>query len=224
MNNPINKIKTFDSNKFIDSAAHELKIAIEELLQESDLINIALSGGSSPLPVYEKLATFNLEWDRIVFFLVDERCVPITSPESNFRNINKSLFEKVPSLNFPITEKDKPYNECAYNYEKKVLDNVNKVDSIPSFDLIILGMGLDGHTASLFPETNGLSNNKDLIILNNVPQLRTDRITMTYPLILNSKKIILIAKGKDKKEILDNVFKKDYPISKIIPKIHTILN
>lgn len=223
MKKPIN-IKTFSSSDFIEASSKALKKIIEEQLITTKLLNIALSGGNTPLPIYKKLVSYDLEWDRITFFLVDERCVPNTSSESNYGNINKVLFKNIPSVNFPVVEKDVSYEACAYNYEKKILEHVKNINNIPSFDLIVLGMGLDGHTASLFPNTNGLTNNKNLIILNNIPQLKTNRITMTYPLILNSKKIVLIAKGSDKKKILNNVFTNDYPISKIIPQIDTILN
>jgi len=101
---------------------------------------------------------------------------------------------------------------------------VRDVNGYPQFDLIILGMGLDGHTASLFPKTQALSNEKDLVVLNHVPQLDAKRITMTYPLILNSKKSILLIKGEEKKIALYNAIENDLPIAKVINKIDYILN
>ena len=112
----------------------------------------------------------------------------------------------------------------AIEYENQIRQHVKKVNGIPQFDLVILGMGLDGHTASLFPETKALKNYKNLIVVNSIPQLKTKRITMTYPLILNSNKIILIARGEHKKKLLDTISENDYPISQIIPQIHLILN
>lgn len=223
MNKPSN-IKTFSSNEFVNNSAQELKTIIEGQLKETKIINIALSGGNSPLPIYKMLGSFKLEWERINFFLVDERCVTNDDKQSNYGNINKCFFSHIYSESFPVIKEGISYLEAAAQYQELIMRQVNIVDEIPQFDIVILGMGIDGHTASLFPGTNALKNNEDLMVLNNVPQLKTNRITMTYPLILNAKKIVLIANGKAKKNILDNVFKKEYPISKIIPQINTIFN
>lgn len=223
MNKPFN-IKTFNSIEFANNSAQVLKTIIKGQLKESKIINIALSGGNSPLPIYEKLGSFKLEWERINFFLVDERCVPNDDKQSNYGNINKCFFSYISSESFPVVKEGVSYPEAAVQYQELIMHQVNIVDGIPKFDLVILGMGLDGHTASLFPETNALNNNEDLVVLNNVPQLKTNRITMTYPLILNAKKIVLIANGEAKKKILGHVFKNEYPISKIIPQINIILN
>lgn len=222
--NKLFNIKTFNSNEFANNSAQTLKTIIEEQLKESKVINIVLSGGKSPLPIYKKLSSFKLEWERINFFLIDERCVTNDDEQSNYGNINKYFFSYISSNSFPIVKEGVSYTEAAAEYQELIIHKVNIVDGIPRFDLVILGMGIDGHTASLFPETKALENNENLMVLNNVPQLKTNRITMTYPLILNAKKIVLIAKGKAKREILENVFKKEYPISKMIPRIHLILN
>lgn len=217
-------IKTYNRNDFVNESASVIKDLILELTQKQTQINIALSGGNSPLPIYEKLRSFNLDWSSIRFFVVDERCVPSSNIENNYKNICEVLFNYVSSITFPIIKEGLTYFEAAVHYEEQIREHVNVVNGIPQFDLLVLGMGLDGHTASLFPKTKALKNKTDLVVLNKVPQLNTDRITMTYPLIMNSNKIVLIANGPDKKKILDNVFKNEYPISKIIPKIYIILN
>lgn len=224
MKNNLQNIKTFKPDEFVVESSKILKTIINDLLQEDNTINIALSGGSSPLPIYEALSTQNLDWNRINFYLVDERCVSTKSEQSNFYNISKSLFNSIPSNYFSMVENDLTYKQAAINYEKLIKKNVRTVNELPQFDLILLGMGIDGHTASLFPNTEALNNNQDLVVLNPVPQLRTERITMTFPLILNAKKIVLIANGEEKKKVLNNLFNNNYPISKIIPLIYTILN
>lgn len=224
MKNKLPNIQSFSPEEFVNQSTAILVKLIQDLTSEKSIINIALSGGSSPMPIYEKLRFSDLKWDCINFFIVDERCVTNEDEQSNFGNINKRFFSHISSNCFPVVKEGVTYQEAATNYQELIMHQVKNADGIPQFDLIILGLGLDGHTASLFPETMALNNTKDLMILNNVPQLKTNRITMTYPLILNSKKIVLIAKGSDKKKILDNVFKNEYPISKIIPKIYTILN
>jgi 6-phosphogluconolactonase len=224
MKNNLQNIKTFKPDEFVVESSKILKTIINDLLLEDNTINIALSGGSSPLPIYEALSTQNLDWNRINFYLVDERCVSTKSEQSNFYNISKSLFNSIPSNYFSMVENDLTYKQAAINYEKLIKKNVRIVNKLPQFDLILLGMGIDGHTASLFPNTEALNNNQDLVVLNPVPQLRTERITMTFPLILNAKKIVLIANGEEKKMVLNNLFNNNYPISKIIPLIYTILN
>lgn len=224
MKNKLQNLRTFKPDEFVIKSSKVLKELIENLLEEKDIISIALSGGSSPLPIYKALSTYNLDWKRIQFYLVDERCVSIKDEQSNYRNINEWFFKNIPSQCYSMVKDELSYKDTASQYEELIKKNLTSFNGLPQFDLIILGMGLDGHTASLFPNTKALNNNQDLIVLNHVPQLDTDRITMTYPLILNANKILLIANGEAKKKILDDIFKNNYPISKIIPQIYNILN
>ncbi|MGK0307151.1 MAG: 6-phosphogluconolactonase [Urechidicola sp.] len=224
MKNKQPDILTFKVERFSDESSIIIRDLIANLLAENEVINIALSGGNSPLPIYNKLSKFDLSWNRLKFFMVDERCVSQDSSENNFYNISNCFFNFISSDSFPVIKDDLTYQQAAINYQETIKQHVASVDGIPQFHLIILGMGLDGHTASLFPDTEALSNDKDLIVLNHISKLSIDRITMTYPLILNAKKIILIANGVSKKKVLDNILEKEYPISKIIPKISMILN
>lgn len=217
-------ITTFDDDDYIEVSTNILVNLINDLLKENHTINIALSGGTSPLPIYNKLSACDVNWKLINIYLVDERCVPNESDESNYKNIREVLFCKVDSRTFPMVVEGYSYLECARSYNKKVFENLPILNGFPQFDLIVLGMGLDGHTASLFPNTKALHNSDDAIVLNEVPQLQAERITMTYPLILNAKKIILIARGEEKRKILNNLMDNNYPVSKIIPQIYTILN
>jgi 6-phosphogluconolactonase len=216
--------KTYNSDDFVDKSALELKNIIQKLLQDSDTISIAISGGSSPLPIYKKLTDYKIEWNRIFFFLVDERCVSISEPESNYGNINNIFFKKINAVSFSMIEAGISFKQCADNYEKKILESVQKVKNLPSFDLVILGMGLDGHIASLFPNTKALNEKEALIVLNDIPQLNTQRITMTYPLLMNSKKIVMIIKGKGKKKVLIDSLTNKLPVSVLIPKLDILLN
>lgn len=217
-------IKTFNSEEFVEKAAEELKNILQERLKQSTFITVALSGGNSPLPVYERLSKFHLDWNRIIFFLVDERCSTIDSHDNNYKNIKSIFFNHIKSQTYPVIISGNSYKECAQMYEKKILDHVLLVNNIPSFDLIVLGMGTDGHTASLFPNTEGLKEEKDFIFLNKVAQLKEQRITMTYPIIMNAKKIALLIRGEEKKKVLLNADKEDLPIAPIIPKINVIIN
>lgn len=223
MSSPLH-IHTYNSDVFVEEAANALKSQIEKLLEQSELITIALSGGSSPLPVYEKLGSFDLDWNRILFFLVDERCTPNTSPESNFGNIQKAFFKHISSDVFPMIKEEKSYQDCASDYEKLLSEKLRIVNEFPSFDLIVLGMGLDGHIASLFPNTQALEEEKASVVLNQVSQLNTERITITYPVILNASSLVLLIKGEGKKEVLLNATQEKLPVSKILSKVNLILN
>jgi 6-phosphogluconolactonase len=224
MKNKQPNILSFKEENFIDKSVFIIKKMIDDLLTENETINIALSGGNSPLPLYNELGKFNLSWDRIKFFIVDERCVPENSKENNFNNIKKCFFNYIPSDSFQIVSNSLTYEAAATEYEETIKKYVDTVNGIPKFQLIILGMGLDGHTASLFPNTKALSNTEDLVVLNNVPGLKTNRITMTYPLLINAEKIILLINGEDKRDVFKRAFETELPISKIIPSINLVLN
>ena len=183
-------------------------------------INIALSGGNTPLPILEVLKKQKLDWQRYNFFMVDERCVPIDDSSSNFGNIAKVLFNHISSSNFSMVQKGFSYNESMTNYKRHLIENVPfNENGIPKFDLILLGMGDDGHTASLFPETEALLEENEIVIINKIPQLNTERITITYPVILNANEIIVIVKGNSKEKIIDELYSgnsKYYPMLKVV--------
>ncbi|MEH6536892.1 MAG: 6-phosphogluconolactonase [Psychroserpens sp.] len=218
------KILTRNKAEFVSKSTRHIEQLIQELLIDKPIINIALSGGSTPMPIYEKLRDCEIEWSRINFFLVDERCVPNTSDQSNYNNISEVLFKHISSKSYPMVCDANNYGKSANLYEDTIIKHVELLNNKPQFDLIILGMGLDGHTASLFPNTKALNNDQDLVVLNNVPQLDTDRITMTYPLIINSNKIVLLIQGNEKQQVLKESVSKNFPISRIIPYIDYIIN
>lgn len=183
-------------------------------------INIALSGGSTPIPILEKLKDKDINWDRINFFMVDERCVPTSSESSNFGNISKVFFSKINSKKFSMVQENKSFEDSLLQYKTQISENVKIGETgFPIFDLILLGMGDDGHTASLFPNTNALSESKQVAVINEVPQLKTKRLTLTYPSILNAKEIIVIVKGSNKEKMISQIYTEsscDYPIKKIV--------
>jgi len=224
MNNNLPVIKVFNESEFNDKVAKELGNILKEQLKYGKNLNVALSGGNSPLPAYKSLSLISLEWKRINFFLVDERCVGVNNPENNYLNIYRNLFKYIPSKSYPIIKNGISYSDSAKHYQELIKGNIYFSDKTPQFDLIVLGLGLDGHTASLFSNTSALKIFEELVVLNRVPELKSERITMTYPLIMNSKKIVLIAKGKSKREVLDMALKFDFPISKLINHIDIVFN
>ena len=213
--------QNFLSEKEFDSfSAKFLHNTLKTLSENKKNISIALSGGSTPLPILGLLKDYKLNWEYFNFFMVDERNVYISSSSSNYGNIEKVFFRYVNSSNHSMINDNYSIEKCAINYEKLLCSKITLGENnLPIFDLILLGIGDDGHTASLFPNTKGLNESKKVVITNSVPQLDTDRITLTYPVLLNASKIIILAKGAAKIEILKDIKmgKGDhYPIARII--------
>ena len=193
--------------EFNNFAAKILKEKFEDLQKNKGKINIALSGGSTPMPVLSILKTADLNWEQFNFFMVDERCVSISSEESNFNNLNDSFFRHIPSKSFSMIDEDVNIDNSVKSYNL-LLNSEVKVSkkNIPSFDLILLGMGEDGHTASLFPKSKALEESKMNVVKNYVPQLDSNRISLTYPVLKEAKEAIVLIKGKKKRAIVNDLY------------------
>jgi 6-phosphogluconolactonase len=227
MNNKRPEIYSSKGVDFNQYASHYLLEKLQQLEWNNlGTINIALSGGTTPLPVLEILKTKKLNWSRFNFFMVDERIVAIDDDSSNFGNINKVFFDAIESTRFSMVQNGISTSDSIAIYQQNISNTVPiGQNGFPQFDLILLGMGDDGHTASLFPNTEALLEQKELVVLNRVPQLKTERITLTYPVILNSKEIIVMVKGESKLKIITELYtseSQNYPISKIVA-IHSNL-
>ena len=200
--------------------------------------SVALSGGSTPRVLYELLADPNepfrarISWDTTHFFFSDERHVPPDHPDSNYRMVNEALFSRVPvpPQNIHRVPAENPNaEEVAVNYEtdlrrffREGIENRSFGEAIPAFDLVLLGLGEDGHTASIFPGSEVLQEAKRWVAAPWVEKLNTYRITMTLPLLNNGKSIVFLVTGAPKAEILREVIKTDrkpdlYPAQAISP-------
>lgn len=191
---------SFSKSQFVNTAANYIASQFDDLLKKKDRINVALSGGTSPIPVYEKLREFSIDWERIFFYLVDERAVPLFDVQNNFQNISKSFFEHIPSKSYCIHDGTKEAAISAREFEKTLLKNLPKSKGQIQFDLILLGMGLDGHIASLFPDNEALNEKTKPVVYTYVSQLGNHRISLTLPVINNALKRILLIDSK--KEII----------------------
>lgn len=180
-----------------------------EAIRERGSFIVALSGGSTPLLLYRHLRGTSIDWERVFFYFGDERNVPPDEDASNFKGANKELFRPLRIREDNIfrwrTELGTPV-EVAEDYER-TLRNLSA--DLPRFDLILLGMGTDGHTASLFPGTDALSETKRLAVANWVPQLGSWRFTLTYPVINNARNVMFLVAGEDKAERLKEVLEGD---------------
>jgi 6-phosphogluconolactonase len=212
-----NQIEVFENDReLVEALAKKFEELAKAAINEYGRFIVSLSGGSTPKIFYERLAeqpyAGHLQWDKILFFLGDERCVPHDHPDSNFSMINRALFTKVaiPESNiFPTIHQDTDPDGAAAQYEetlRRVYAAPN--DEVPSFDLILLGLGPDGHTASLFPETKALKESKKLYVANFIPKFDGNRISMSYPLINAGKEICFIVTGDNKASILKDVLER----------------
>jgi 6-phosphogluconolactonase len=200
------------------AAAEEVFRAAEEAVEERGRFTIALSGGSTPKSLYNLLATnarFALPWDRMFFFWSDERHVPPTDPDSNYRMANEAMLSKVPvpaSNIFRVPAENPDATAAAGAYEQTLLQFFAlKPGQFPQFDLILLGLGPDGHTASLFPGTAGLNESSRLVIANWVEKLKTNRITFTLPVLNVARCVAFLVSGTDKATVLKSVLEGDGP-------------
>ncbi|HUB03130.1 MAG TPA: 6-phosphogluconolactonase [Terriglobales bacterium] len=176
---------------------------------------VALSGGSTPKSLYSLLATNHADftWNRTFLFFGDERHVPPDHPDSNYRMVNESLLKKIaiPSENvFRVKAENPDAARAASEYEAQLIRFFAlKPNEFPRFDLIFLGLGPDGHTASLFPGSEGLKEKSKMVIANWVEKFKTDRISFTYPVLDNSAEVIFLASGPDKADMVKQVLEGD---------------
>ena len=191
--------------------------------------SVALSGGSTPRVLYELLADPNqpfrarISWDTTHFFFSDERHVPPDHPDSNFRMVNEALFSRVPlpPQNIHRVLAENPSAEHAADaYETDLRKSFG--EAIPAFDLVLLGLGEDGHTASIFPGSEVLHEAKRWVAAPWVEKLNSYRITMTLPVLNNGKSVLFLVTGASKAEILRTLMKTDrnpdlYPAQAISP-------
>lgn len=189
--------------------------------------NIALSGGSTPKHIFNYLAhNYNskINWNKINFFWGDERCVPPDDPESNYRMTYENLLSKisVPKENIFRIKGESDPNEEAISYSQLIKNNLPLLNDTPAFDLIMLGLGEDGHTASIFHDQINLINDKKICSIAVHPLTKQKRITLTGKTINNAHNILFIVTGKNKSKIINDILNnkiesKNYPASFIKP-------
>lgn len=200
------------------AAAEEVIRAANEAVTVRGRFTLALSGGSTPKSLYNLLATnarTALPWDKMFFFWSDERHVPPTDPDSNYRMAQEAMLSKVPvpPANVFRPEAENPDAEAvAKDYESN-LRKFFQLESgqAPAFDLILLGMGPDGHTASLFPGTEGLKEKSRLVIANWVEKLKTHRLSFTLPILNAARCVAFLVSGTDKAPALKSVLEENVP-------------
>jgi 6-phosphogluconolactonase len=188
------------------AAAGAFQRACAEAADARGVFRVALSGGSTPEGLYSLMATDEsfrsaVAWERIEFFWSDERHVPPDHPESNYRMAQDALLSRVPIEAHRVhrVRTEQPdASVAAILYEFEIRRVFNSYGDIPSFDLILLGLGSDGHTASLFPGTPALHEGVRLVAANHVKAVEADRITMTFPLLNAAQLVMFVVTGAGK--------------------------
>jgi 6-phosphogluconolactonase len=206
------------------AAAREFATRAEEAIGERGRFAVVLAGGSTPETMYGILARDyidRIDWSKVYVFFGDERSVPPHHEDSNLKMASEVLLDHVPVANVHRIRGELPPDEAAEAYEEE-LRTFFRTEDVPRFDLILLGIGADGHTASLFPETPALEVRDRWVVANPVPGLNTTRITLTVPVINAARAVIFLVAGEDKAEALKETLEGDadprvYPTKLIQP-------
>jgi len=216
-----------NSDEAIEGLAGYFVQTVNAAITENGECSIVLSGGNSPKPLYKILSTYEyakqIDWDKIYFFFADERYVPFTGPDNNGWMVKKALFEplRIADANIFYINTSLPPEEAAKKYAQRIL--LHFKDKPVQFDLILLGLGDNAHTASLFPHTPVLKEKKALMRAVHLEDQESYRITMTAALINEAHAIAFLVYGEAKAKAVHEVLKgeKDfetYPAQLIIPE------
>ena len=219
----MSNIRICDNSDELSTQAAEFFIeTARKAIGKTGRFTVALSGGSTPRLLHQKLVSAPLDWKKVFFFFGDERNVPPDHHESNFRMAFETLFDPLniehanvyrwqPEIGNPL--------EVAIDYAFRT---ATFFEGFPRFDLILLGLGSDGHTASLFPQTEALEETSDIAVANWVDKLEEERFTLTFPVINNAENIAFLVLGKEKaatlKDVIEGEFRpKNLPAQSVSP-------
>lgn len=207
-------LKTYkDKQELAEAAARDFVERAQKAIEDTGRFVVALAGGSTPEATYEMLATEEyadrLDWSKVHVFFGDERSVPPDDEDSNYRMANEALLSHVSVGSVHRMKGELHPDEAAAEYEEELREFFGTPGRPPEFDLIQLGIGDDGHTASLFPNTPALDVTDCWVAQNPVPKLETVRITLTLPVLNAAKAISFLIAGEGKAEALREVLEGD---------------
>lgn len=220
-----------DLQAIAQAAADEFAAVCQQSIKDHRRFTVALSGGSTPKALHAVLVERSaknpklIDWSRVQIFFGDERHVPPDHPDSNFRMANETLLSKVPISKENIHRihcENPDAAKAAAEYDAELAKAFRlKEREFPRFDLILLGMGPDGHTASLFPRTAALNELSKRVVANWVEKFHTWRVTFTRPNINNAASVVLMVAGEDKAaalaEVMNGGSAEMYPVKYVKP-------
>lgn len=214
-------VEVFEGKHFAGAVAEEIVACLSESTEKRP--SILLSGGSTPADIYRQLVlpphVSEVDWKSIDFFFGDERWVPHTDAQSNSKMALETMFAKLPSMPSVYsvdTSRGKP-SEGASKYEAKIKEVMGDA---PKFTLVLLGIGEDGHIASLFPGSPLLNETSKLVASCPAPQGGPDRVTVTPQVITDASRVLFLVKGNSKAEIIKRVLEGDDSIEEIPARIY----
>ena len=208
-----------------EAAARDFATRTQEAIYERGSFAVALAGGSTPKATYEVLArdyANELDWSRVHVFFGDERTVPPDHEDSNYRMANETLLSRVPVGSVRRMRGELPPEDAAAAYEEELREFFGQ-DDVPRFDLVLGGLGEDGHTLSLFPETSALDVTDRWVVANPVLKLETTRLTLTIPVLNASRAVTFLVAGESKADALKELLEGDadpraYPAKLVRPE------
>jgi 6-phosphogluconolactonase len=231
LNDPIHVLS--DLEAISRQAAFLFVKAAKDAIDRSGRFVVAVSGGSTPRRLYTLLGSTEyraqVDWQKVHVFWVDERCVPKDHEESNFKTAYDRLLSKVPlpDGNIHRIRGEEEPDQAARNYEED-LRRFFGMSGLPMFDLVVLGMGEDGHTASLFPGSTSLEEKERLVVPVYPEQPKLNRITLTLPVLNGAAQILFLVSGRSKATVLSEILEDEhqrnqYPAGHINPVHGTLL-
>lgn len=190
-----------------------------QILKKEGIFRLALSGGSTPVSLYRTLSAMDIPWNRVEIYLVDERYVPLNSNQSNYKMITDTLLKHISELpkKFVFFDTRLSIDEALQKYESEL-----QLSNTPFFDLVLLGLGTDGHIASLFPYADHEIPKKSLVAHTTTNHFPVhDRLTLTLKMLLNSGQVIFLMKGKEKELFVRKLMrekKSTFPASALLQR------
>jgi 6-phosphogluconolactonase len=197
-------VRAFASPDAVAQAARdEFVKRAKEAIAAKKRFDVVLSGGRTPEATYKALVTADVEWKRVHVWFGDERCVPPVHEDSNFKMAAAALLTqvKIPSGNVHRMQGELDAYRASESYEHEVRETLNLDDGEwPRFDLVLLGLGPDGHTASLFPGSTALEDDQQICCGTWVEKFKAYRLTLTFPVFANAANVLFLACGADKSQ------------------------
>jgi 6-phosphogluconolactonase len=195
------------------AVADEIITSAKESISQNASFSLGLSGGSTPGGIYRLLTITpranQVEWEKVKFFVGDERYVPLNNTQSNYRMFKETLLNSVDvgkATCFYINTELGDVKKSVADYSDKLSKNLASVNNVPSLDLLLLGLGEDGHIASLFPKSPELENLNSLVVHTINPNDKSERISLGVTTIQAAKRVVFLVKGSSKSDILKKTF------------------
>jgi 6-phosphogluconolactonase len=219
------KTRIFDN---LNDLNEDFTLWLKELLAEKETLSIALSGGNTPKSLFKYWATNHvddIDWSKIKFFWGDERCVWPNDEDSNYKMAKEHLFDHVPVTSeniFRIRGENDPYKE-ARSYQELLQNELETLNGVPQIDVLMLGMGEDGHTASIFPHEMNLWDSSNMCVVATHPKTRQMRISLSGQTINAAKNVAFLVTGAPKAKKVQAIIEDNenaqekYPAAKVQP-------